>query len=160
MLRCFVARFIQREVRDNHTLLLTGKPWSVDEISDGTIQTLALLVAIFDPASEALVIEEPENSVHPWIIRHIIEACRAASKNKQIIITTHSPIVINSVKPEELWVLWRSNGETRLAQFSELDNDFLTMWQGGAISTFDYLDSGALYEAIPPAPSRYADSEE
>lgn len=137
-----------------------GKPWSVDEVSDGTIQTLALLVAIFDPTSNVLMVEEPENSVHPWVIRHIIQACRESSQEKQIIITTHSPIVMDSAKPDEMWVLWRSDGESRLAEFSKLDEDFLEMWQGGAISTFEYLDSGALTEAIPPAPSGHLDSEE
>ncbi|MCA1631431.1 MAG: AAA family ATPase [Acidobacteria bacterium] len=53
-----------------------GRPWSVAEVSDGTIQTLALLVALFSPNSSVLVIEEPENSIHPWIIRHVLEACR------------------------------------------------------------------------------------
>jgi len=130
-----------------------GRPWSVDEVSDGTIQTLALLVAIYDPASKVLVIEEPENSVHPWIIRQLIDACREASKNKQIIITTHSPIVMNSVKPEEIWIIWRSGGESFISEVSKVDPDFLLMWRDGSISTFDYLDSGALPEAIPPAPS-------
>lgn len=129
-----------------------GRPWSVDEVSDGTIQTLALLVALFDTESTVLVIEEPENSVHPWIIRHIIDACAEASKRKQIIITTHSPIVMDAVKPEQMWVVWRSNGESHISKISGLDSDFLSMWREGHVSTFEYVDSGALDEAIPPAP--------
>jgi predicted ATPase len=129
-----------------------GRPWSVDEVSDGTVQTLALLVAIFDPASTALVIEEPENSVHPWIIRHVLSACRDASKRKQIFITTHSPIVMNAVRPEEVWVMWRSGGESHIAELTHLDREFLPMWQGGDISTFEYIDSGAITNALPPAP--------
>jgi predicted ATPase len=130
-----------------------GRSWSVEEVSDGTVQTLALLVAIFDPDSTALVIEEPENSVHPWIIRNIIDACREASKEKQIMITTHSPIVMNAVKPEEMWVIWRSQGESRIVPVNSLDEDFYSMWKDGHISTFEYLDSGALPNALPPAPS-------
>lgn len=130
-----------------------GRPWGVEEVSDGTLQTLAILVAIFDPAPTALVIEEPENSVHPWIIRHILDACREASKNKQIILTTHSPIIINAVKPEEVWVIWRSKGESQLAPLTSLDPEFLAMWEDGDIPTFEYIDSGALPHAIPPVPS-------
>ena len=129
-----------------------GRPWSVDEVSDGTIQTLALLVALFDAESTVLVIEEPENSVHPWIIRHIIEACAEASKRKQIIITTHSPIVMDAVEPEQMWVVWRSNGESHISKISSLDSNFLSMWREGDVSTFEYVDSGSLDEAIPPAP--------
>lgn len=137
-----------------------GRPWSVDQVSDGTIQTLALLVAIFDPASTALVIEEPENSVHPWIIRHVLSACRDASLKKQMFITTHSPIVMNAVRPEEVWVIWRSNGESHIAELTELDHDFLPMWQGGDIPTFEYFDSGAIANALPPGPSADLASED
>jgi predicted ATPase len=130
-----------------------GRPWNVAEVSDGTIQTLALLVAIFNPGPLALVLEEPENSVHPWIIRHIMEACRQASANKQIILTTHSPIVINRVPPEDVWVIWRENGESHLKELTQLDQKFRTLWEAGTVSTIEYVDSGALPQAVPPAPS-------
>ncbi|MCA1643156.1 MAG: AAA family ATPase [Acidobacteria bacterium] len=129
-----------------------GRPWSVAEVSDGTIQTLALLVALFSPNSSVLVIEEPENSIHPWIIRHVLEACRDASTHKQIFITTHSPIVINAVKPEEVWVLWRCDGESHITNLLQLDPEFMNMWAQGEIPTFEYIDSGALPAAIPPIP--------
>lgn len=128
-----------------------GRPWSASEVSDGTVQTLALLVAIFDPDSPLVVIEEPENSVHPWIIRHILEACREASKRKQVLLTTHSPIVMNAIRPEEVWVIWRVHGESHLESASTLDPSFLSMWEEGNIPTFEYIDSGALPQAIPPA---------
>jgi predicted ATPase len=130
-----------------------GRPWSVAEVSDGTIQTLALLVAIYNPTSTALVIEEPENSVHPWIIRHVIDACRNADNTKQIVLTTHSPIVINAVRPEEVWVVWRAKGKSNMASLVDLDAEFLSLWQTGDIPTFDYLDSGALPAALPPSPN-------
>jgi predicted ATPase len=129
-----------------------GRAWNTDEISDGTIQTLAILVAIFDPRSSALVIEEPENSVHPWVIRNVLEACVSASRTKQILITTHSPIVVNYVKPDHVWVIWRGGGESKLARLTDLDPSFLEMWQAGKVSTFDFLDSGGVTEAVPPSP--------
>jgi len=107
-----------------------------------------------------LVIEEPENSVHPWIVRHILDACREASTSKQIILTTHSPIIINAVRPEEVWVIWRAKGESQLAPLTWLDPEFLGMWEDGAIPTFDYIDSGALPHAIPPEPSLVLEPEE
>jgi predicted ATPase len=129
-----------------------GRPWTVAEVSDGTIHTLALLVAIFDPRSTTLVIEEPENSVHPWIIRNILSACEEASKRKQILITTHSPIVMNHVRPENVLVIWRAQGESKLERLVNLDTSFRQLWADGKVATFDYLDSGALPQAIPPEP--------
>jgi predicted ATPase len=129
------------------------KVWSVEEVSDGTLQTLALLVTIFDPNSTLLVLEEVENSVHPWIIRRVVEACREAAASKQIILTTHSPVVIDAVAPEDIWVIWRENGESHLKPLLDLNQELLDMWTKGKISTFEYIDSGALPLAIPPAPS-------
>jgi predicted ATPase len=103
--------------------------------------------------SNALVIEEPENSVHPWIIRHLIDACREASARKQIVITTHSPIVMNAVRPEQLWVMWRARGESHIAQLQTIDSHFVPMWEQGEVPTFDYIDSGAVPLALPPGPT-------
>jgi predicted ATPase len=129
-----------------------GRPWSVSEVSDGTVQTLALLVALFDERFTALVLEEPENSVHPWIIRNILSAVREASKTKQVIITTHSPVVMDAVSPRHLFVMWRSGGESHLNAATLLKPGFMTAWQAGAISAFDFIDSGALPQAVPPSP--------
>jgi predicted ATPase len=131
-----------------------GRPWSVDEVSDGTVQTLCLLIALFDPASKAVVIEEPENSVHPWIIRSLLDACKQAADKKQIVITSHSPIVINAVRPEDVLVMWRSKDGTQLKELVRLDQNFIAMWETGEIPTFEYLDSGALLQAVPPVASK------
>lgn len=137
-----------------------GRSWSAGEVSDGTIQTLALVVAIFDPRSTALVIEEPENSVHPWIARHIIDACREVASERQVIVTTHSPIVMNAVKPEEVWVMWRERGSSHITALVDLDPGFLELWQQGEVPTFEYVDSGALPKALPPAPTAVAGRSE
>ncbi len=127
-----------------------GRPWGVHEVSDGTMQALALLVAIFDPRFTFLVLEEPENSVHPWIIRRLMAACEDASKDKQIVITTHSPMVINAASPHSVFVTSRSSNGTRLQRLTELDPQFLGAWSEGSVPTFEYLDSGAVPGALPP----------
>ncbi len=99
-----------------------------------------------------LVLEEMENSIHPWIIRRVLDACREASKEKRIVLTTHSPILMNSVSPDEVWVIYRENGASHIRPLTELEPDMLTMWSGGQVSNFDYIDSGALLQAVPPGP--------
>jgi len=110
-------------------------------------------VAIFDPNTSFLVIEELENSAHPWLINHLMAACREASKQKQIVLTTHSPVAMNAATPEELWVIWRERGKSKLKPLPELDPDLVALWRDGQIATFDYLDSGAVSQAVPPGPS-------
>jgi len=76
--------------------------------SDGTLKLLAYLTVLYDPNPPQLVgIEEPENHLHPVLLPKLAEECRTASANTQLMVTTHSPFFVNSLKPEELWVLYR-----------------------------------------------------
>lgn len=128
------------------------RPWGIKEVSDGTVQMLAMLVAIFDPRATLEVIEEPENSVHPWLIRVVLDACREASKTKQILLTSHSPIVVDAFAPDATFVIWRSGGASYIKPLRELDQFIEGKWQSGKIRLFNYLDSGIVPQAVPPAP--------
>lgn len=100
-----------------------------------------------------MVIEEPENSVHPWAIRNFVRAFREASEQKQIFLTTHSPILIDQIRPEELWVVQRPALETKITPLLELDPSLKEAWGQGKFTLSEYLDSGALPEAVPaPGP--------
>jgi predicted ATPase len=127
-----------------------GRPWASEDVSDGTIQTLALLAALYDPRTEFVLIEEPENAVHPWIIRNFVDACRSV-KGKQIALTTHSPALINTLTPSEVLVASRANGETRITPLLELDADADRLWADGVARVFDILDTGWVPEAVPGA---------
>jgi len=125
------------------------RPWTSHEVSDGTIQTLALLTAIFEPRSKFLLLEEPENSVHPWIIRNLVAACRAVEKRKQILLTTHSPVLIDSVKPSDVWLVWRDDDGSHLKRLVELEPSIEQTWKDGTASISEYLDSGAFSGYVP-----------
>jgi predicted ATPase len=127
------------------------RPWAAEDISDGTIQVIALLATIFDPRIPILVIEEPENSVHPWAIRNFVQAFREVSETKQIFLTTHSPILIDQIRPEELWVVQRPERETKITPVLELDPSLKDAWGQGKFTLSEYLDSGAIPAAVPSA---------
>jgi hypothetical protein len=127
-----------------------GRAWNANEISDGTIQSLALFCALFDPRTNLAFIEEPENSVHPWIVRVFADACRTASQQgKQIFVTTHSPALLQQAKPSEVKLMWRSEGKSSISSLLELDPEAETLWERGDVDVFELLDSGAVREALP-----------
>jgi predicted ATPase len=127
-----------------------GRPWNANEISDGTIQSLALFCALFDPRITLAFIEEPENSVHPWIVRVFSEACRSAARaGKQIVVTTHSPAMLKSAQPSEVKLIWRRDGRSHIAPLLDLDPEAEGLWETGTVDVFELLDSGALREAVP-----------
>ncbi len=90
--------------------------------SDGTMKMLAYLTMLSDPEPPLLIgIEEPENQLHPRHLAVLAEEFRAASTRTQLMVTTHSPIFVNALAPEEVWILYRSEqGYTQAQRASEL----------------------------------------
>jgi predicted ATPase len=71
-------------------------------MSDGTLRALGVLLAVFQPGEPKLVgIEEPEATVHPAIIEMVMDVLMAASKERQVLITTHSPEILNQKELHE-----------------------------------------------------------
>ena len=79
-------------------------PWTAADMSDGTIHALCLLVALADPRTTALVIEEVENAFHPWVVQTLMKRFRFASQRKTVVLTTHSPVVVDTLDLNETWV--------------------------------------------------------
>lgn len=52
--------------------------------------------------SRIILIEEPELGIHPHQLRKLMLFLKEQSKTKQIIITTHSPEVLDILEPDEL----------------------------------------------------------
>ncbi|MGI8643568.1 MAG: AAA family ATPase, partial [Thermomicrobiales bacterium] len=134
----------------------TQQEWTVSEVSDGTIRSLALFAAAFDPRSSLIAVEEPENSVHPWILRVFVDICRQVSGSdieprKQILVTTHSPVLIDHLEPSEISMVWREQGRTQLRPLTELEPHLVDDWREGNVSLFEVLDSGLLRQAVPTA---------
>jgi predicted ATPase len=125
-----------------------GRPWTAEEVSDGTIQSLALFASL-RRSSRLILIEEPENSLHPWIVRQFVDACRNAAGDQQVVLTTHSPALIGYLDPREITLVWRSEGRTHVQPLTSRDAEVLAMWQRGELSTFDILDTGAVPVAVP-----------
>lgn len=76
--------------------------------SDGTMKMLAYLTVLYDPESPRFIgIEEPENFLHPRLLPELAEECRAASERSQLLITSHSPFLLNAMRAEEVRVLYR-----------------------------------------------------
>lgn len=85
-------------------------------LSDGTLRFLALATMAFDPEAKGLIcLEEPENGIHPSRISAILELLRemaidpafgvsADNPLRQVIVNTHSPVVVRNLTPDELLV--------------------------------------------------------
>lgn len=101
--------------------------------SDGTLKMLAYYVVLYDPdISRFIGIEEPENFLHHTLLLPLAEELREASARSQLLVTTHSPLLLDAFRPQEVRVLERGDdGFTRVQRVSDLPH----------IATF--IDAGA-----------------
>lgn len=101
----------------------SGHPWrfAAQNMSDGTLRALGVLTALFqgnpDYAPTLVGIEEPETALHPAASRALREALNRASARTQIIVTSHSPDLLDDadLDPLALRAVVSNSGETALA---------------------------------------------
>jgi predicted ATPase len=87
--------------------LRDGAVVSADAMSEGMLYWLAFSIVEHLAPVEMILIEEPENGLHPSRIREVMKVLREVSKRTQILLATHSPLVINELAPEEVTIVTR-----------------------------------------------------
>ncbi len=109
--------------------LVSGKSIPAEVVSEGTLLSLALLTVFYTTHSPNLfLIDDTEQALHPQaqrdLIRHL-KSLQSMRPNLQIILTTHSPYIIDEMNPEDVWVLDQDRqGETfakRLSKHPDLE---------------------------------------
>lgn len=91
-------------------------PFVARYVSDGTIKMFAYMILLHDPDPHPLLcIEEPENFLHPSLLRQLCEEIREyAEKGGQVFISSHSPDFVNGLKLTELYYLKKEKGYTTI----------------------------------------------
>lgn len=101
---------------------------SAADLSDGTIRFLLLCAILASPDPGALVaIDEPEVGLHPSMLPVIAELAADAADRTQVILTTHSPQLLDAFteEPPVTTVAQWVDGSTRLAV---VDGEELRRW--------------------------------
>jgi len=84
---------------------------NINQLSDGTLIVLNILTCLVSNKYPVLAIEELENCIHPKLLRKLIELINREFSHIQLIITTHSPVLINMVKLENVSYILNRNCE-------------------------------------------------
>ena len=94
------------------------------QASDGTLLVLAYLTVLYLPQPpRVLLVEEPENGMHPKRLREVLGILRELiheQSHTQVVLTTHSPYVLDLFRPEEVTLCtMQENGEVKTTRLSE-----------------------------------------
>lgn len=79
-------------------------------VSDGTLNMIAMIVALYFENKSLIVIEEPERSIHPRLITKLVSMMKEVSCRKQIIVTTHHPDIVRLADPQNILFSSRDKG--------------------------------------------------
>lgn len=169
------------EKREILTAMLTGRdgtPHSARSLSDGTLRFLALAVLELETESSGLIcLEEPENGIHPERIPAMLTLLQDIAMDteeevgpdnplRQIIINTHSPLVVAQIPEDSLLVaesidMNESGKRYKVVQFSPLAG---TWRQKKATGEITVVSKGKILTYLNPvetnAPSYGTNREE
>jgi predicted ATPase len=96
-------------------------------MSDGTLRAVGILAAIFQSSSNAktrvplIGLEEPEAALHPGAAGVLLDSLRDASRNTQIIVTSHSPDLLDddNIDPASILAVFAEQGTTYIGPLNE-----------------------------------------
>lgn len=121
-----------------------------DNMSDGTLRAFALLVAIFQdewenvPKTSLICIEEPETGLHPAAAAVMIDAISEASKQRQIVITTHSADILENIDADKTNIIFTTIGSDNSTKLSTISSETRKIIREGLYNPGELLKMGQL----------------
>lgn len=124
-------------------------PWRflAQNMSDGTLRALGVLTALLqgnvDYSPTLIGIEEPETALHPAASAALREALVRASKTAQVLVTSHSPDLLNDrdIEPDAVLAVVSEAGETKIAPLDEASRQVMRdhLFSAGELLRMDQL---------------------
>lgn len=111
-------------------------------ISDGTLRYIILLSILLNKQGGQLVgLDEPEGRLHPDMIHSISEMIKSVSLNRQLIVATHSPLLLNDFELEDILIFEKNEENSTIVKryfeedFSQYEGKLLPgqLWLNGEI---------------------------
>lgn len=96
------------------------------QLSDGTLRLFGLLLSLYQsPPPTFLAIEEPEQMVHPGALRVLADAFNEAKERTQLMITTHSPYLLDLFDADSIRVVSQNSDGTTVGRVSQKQLDLV-----------------------------------
>lgn len=134
-------------------------PWRflASSMSDGTLRAFGVLLATLQSADKGpllLGLEEPETAVHPAAAHVLLEALRVAADRRQVLVTSHSPDLLDDPDLDEssLLTVQSVDGITRIGPIDETSRDMLrrSLFTPGELLRQNQIEMSPEAKANPP----------
>jgi predicted ATPase len=137
------------------------EPWRFPAInmSDGTLRALAVLTALFQfgerNTARLIGIEEPETALHPAAAGLLLDCLREGARERQVVITTHSPDLLDNedITAEQLLAVSALDGKTTIGRIDDASRRALrdSLYRAGELLRLNQLE---------PEPSSTSEAEQ
>jgi predicted ATPase len=119
-------------------------------MSDGTLRALAVLTALFQfgepehPTARLIGIEEPETALHPAAAGLLLDCLREGARERQVVITTHSPDLLDNeaITAEQLLAVNAVAGKTTIGRIDAASRQVLhdALYRAGELLRLGQLE--------------------
>jgi predicted ATPase len=134
--------------------------FDAENMSDGTLRALGVLAALFQspPSDNQLVplvgIEEPETALHPGAASVLRTALLEASRRTQVIVTSHSPDLLDdkAITEDMLLSVTSEQGTTRIGRVDHVSRDAIRdhLFTAGELLRLNQLGTSDFQDEIEP----------
>jgi predicted ATPase len=104
----FVGVFPDENGQQPGIVIGSDETVSLERMGEGVSGGMVLLAELSSPGERLLLIEEPENDLHPKALRSLIEVVRESVPERQFIISTHSDLVLRHLGSVDGAVVYRT----------------------------------------------------
>lgn len=113
------------------------------QLSYGTRRVLILLLALLHDKNSTILVEQPEDGIHSGLLTKLLPLCfqYAEVYNKQLIIATHSPEIINLLPPESIRLVKMTENGTKVSALSKEQMPFIHDYLQNEGALFDFIES-------------------
>ncbi len=115
-----------------------GRAFPFGDLSAGTQRVIDMVVSLLFDENSVMLVEQPEDCIHPGLLRKVLDLFRSYSDRTQLIFSTHSPAVLDMLQPEEIRLVTAPDGKTAVRALSpdeiRVARQFLQ--EEGALSAF------------------------
>ncbi len=107
-------------------------------LSAGTQRIIRLIVSLLFDQSSVMLIEHPEDTIHRGLLRKVIDVLQGYSDQHQLIISSHSPVVFDTLDPKAVRLVTMEDDVTKVRALTseELRAAKLFMEEEGSLSDF------------------------
>ena len=117
-----------------------GRQLLFGALSQGTRRIVRLVTALSYRGSSVLLVEHPEDSIHKGLVRRVAGLFTTGASDGQVILSTHSDTMMNSLPAESIRFVSMEDGHTTVRRLTEEElaaaSDYIASDVDGTLAEF------------------------